>query len=77
MPVAKAVTEIADGTKIDFICDFYDRDGNYQDRYMVGEQWTYSKDAVLSYEDVGAKSKITYLLTDIYYSEYWTPTIEQ
>ena len=44
---------------------------------MVGEQWTYSKDAVLSYEDVGAKSKITYLLTDIYYSEYWTPTIEQ
>lgn len=77
MPVAKAMTEIEEGTKIDFICDFYDYDENYQDSYMLGDQWTYSKNAVLSYEDVGAKTRITYLLTDMYNSEYWTPAIEQ
>ena len=76
MPVAKA-TEIAEGAKIDFLCDFYDYDGNYQDSYKIGDEWTYSSSATLSYEDVGAKSKITYMLTDIYNSEYWTPSIEQ
>lgn len=77
MPVAKGVTEIEEGAKIDFICDYYDYDGNYQDSYYLGEQITYSKDLVYSYEDVGAKSRITYQLTDIYNSEYWTPAIEQ
>ncbi|SEP90893.1 hypothetical protein SAMN02910369_00833 [Lachnospiraceae bacterium NE2001] len=77
MPVAKAMTEIEDGAKIDFICDFYDYDGNYQDSYYLGDQITYNDDLVLSYEDVGANSKITYLLTDIYNSEYWTPALDQ
>ncbi len=77
MAVAKSVTEIEDGAKIDFICDYYDYDQNFKDSYMLGEQWTYRKDATLSYEDVGANTRITYLLTDIYNSEYWTPAIEQ
>ena len=75
MTVAKGVTEIEEGAKIDFICDFYDYDGNYQDSYYLGDQITYSDDLIYSYEDVGSKSKITYLLTDIYNSEYWTPSI--
>ncbi len=77
MPVAKGVTEIEEGAAIDFICDFYDYDGFYQDSYYLGEQITYSDDLVCSYEDVGAGSKITYLLTDIYNSEYWTPALDQ
>lgn len=77
MPVAKAETEIAEGAKIDFVCDYYDYDENYQDSYMLGEQITYSKDLVLSYENVGSNSKVSYVLTDIYNSEYWTPAIEQ
>ena len=40
-------------------------------------QITYSDDLLLSYEDVGAGSRITYMLTDIYNSEYWTPAITQ
>ena len=76
MPVAKAI-EISEGAKIDFLCDFYDYDGNFKDNYMLGDQWTYSSNATLSYEDVGAKTQITYVLTDIYNSEYWTPAIEQ
>ena len=77
MPVAKGVTEIKNGAKIDFVCDYYDYDGNYQDSYYLGEQITYKDDLVLSYENVGANSKVSYLLTDIYNSEYWTPSIDQ
>ena len=77
IPVAKGVTELEEGAKIDFICDYYDYDEHYVDTYFIGEPWTYSKNATLSYEDVQSKSKITYLLTDIYNSEYWTPALEQ
>ena len=77
MTTAKGVTEIAEGTSIDFICDFYDYNGNYQDSYYLGDKWNYSKNAVLSYEDVGSNSKVSYLLTDIYNSEYWTPALDQ
>ena len=75
MTTAKGVTELEAGAKIDFICDYYDYDGNYQDSYMLGDTVIYGDDLTYSYEDVGSKSKITYLLTDIYNSEYWTPSI--
>ena len=75
--VAKGVTEIESGASIDFICDFYDYEGNYQDSYYLGDEIKYSDDLKLSYEDVGAGSKISYMLTDIYNSEYWTPSIDQ
>ncbi len=77
MTIAKGVTEIEEGAKIDFVCDYYDYDQVYQDSYKLGDQITYSKDLVLSYEDVKAPSKVTYLLTDIYNAEYWTPAIDQ
>ena len=76
VPVAKGCTEIEDGATIDFICDYYDYDGFYQDSYLLGDQITYSDDLVFSYEDVGSDTMITYLLTDIYNSEYWTPVVE-
>ena len=77
VPVAKAVSEIEDGAKIDFICDYYDYDENYQGSYLLGDQITYSDNLLFSYESVEAKSKISYVLTDIYESEYWTPSLTQ
>ena len=77
MPVAKGVTEIGEGAKLDFICDYYDYDENYQGSYMLGEQITYSDDLLCSYESVESKSKISYVLTDMYGSEYWTPSLDQ
>ena len=77
MAVSKGVTGLEEGDKIDFICDYYDYDGNYQDSYYLGDTVTYSDDLLYSYEDVGANSKISYMLTDIYNSEYWTPSIDQ
>lgn len=77
MPVAKGVTELKEGAKLDFICDYYDYDENYQGSYMLGDQITYSDDLLCSYESVESKSKISYVLTDMYGSEYWTPSLEQ
>ena len=73
--VAKGVTEIAEGTTIDFLCDYYSYDETYEDTYFLGEQIVYSPDLEISNVDVGADSKITYLLTDIYNQEYWTPAV--
>ena len=73
--VAKGVTEIEEGTTIDFLCDFYSYEGVYQDSYMLGDQVTYSKNMEISNVDVGADTQITYLLTDIYNQEYWTPVV--
>ena len=73
--VAKGVTEIAEGTTIDYLCDFYSYDGVYQDSYYLGEQVTYSSNMEISNVDVGADTQITYLLTDIYNQEYWTPVV--
>lgn len=75
--VAKGVTEIPEGTKIDFLCDYYSYDGVYQDSYFLGEQITYSPNLEISNVDVGAKTQITYLLTDIYNQEYWTPVVPE
>ena len=73
--VAKGVTEIETGATIDFICDYYSYDQVYQDSYFLGDQIKYSPDLEISNVDVGADSRVTYLLTDIYNQEYWTPPV--
>ena len=76
--VAKSMTEINDGDTLDFVCDYYDYDGNYQDSYMIGEQMTVSGKLNISNVDVGDGAvKIMYRFTDIYNQEYWTEAIMQ
>ncbi len=74
--VAKSC-EIEEGAKIDFICDYYSYSGQYQHSYMLGEQISYKEGLEISYTDVGGNTRITYLLTDLYNNEYWTPAIKQ
>ncbi|MBQ8921320.1 MAG: peptidase C11 [Oscillospiraceae bacterium] len=74
--VAKSMTEIQNGDKIDFVCDYYTYDGEYKDSYYLGEQLTVSGDLVLSNTDVGSGTvKITYCFTDMYNQEYWSEAI--
>lgn len=76
--VAKSMTEINDGDTLDFVCDYYDYDGNYQDSYMIGEQMTVSGKLNISNVDVGDGAvKIMYRFTDMYNQEYWTEAIMQ
>ena len=76
--VAKNLTELQNGDKLDFICDFYSYDRVYQDSYYLGEQMTVTKQMKVTNADVGSgKVRITYCFTDIYNQEYWSPAIEK
>ena len=73
--IAKSMTELKKGDKLDFICDYYSYDGDYQDSYYLGEQMTVSDKMEISNVDVGGKVVITYRFTDFYNQEYWSESI--
>ena len=76
--VAKAVDELQEGDTLDFICDYYDYEGNYQDTYPLGEQLTYHDGMrIVNGRLDGQKARITYVFTDIYGNEYWTEVLKQ
>jgi len=64
------------GDKIDFICDYYSYDGDYQNSYYLGEQMTYTGDHQISNVTIDKNAAVaSYLFTDIYCQEYWTPVL--
>lgn len=76
--VAKGMGRLQVGDTLDFLCDYYSYEGEYQDSYYLGEQMTVTSDMVISNVDVGEGAvKVTYRFTDIYNQHYWTPAIEQ
>ena len=76
--VAKSLEQVQSGDTIDFICDYYTYDGQYDDSYMEGEQLKVIGDLKVGEIAVGADHLlISYRLTDIYNNEYWTPIIEK
>ena len=74
--VAKNLTEITPGDTLDFICDYYDYDMNYQDSYFIGDQITVTDNMTISNTNVGNGScHILYRFSDIYNQNYWSEPI--
>ncbi len=74
--IAKVNTEIRVGDQIDFLCDYYDYDGNYQDSYFLGDPIKVTEDLFISNEYVGDGDVfVSYRFTDIYNNTYWTPVL--
>lgn len=74
---AKETTGLADGDKLDFLCDYYDYNGNYQDSYYLGEQMIVTSDMQISNVVIeGGRLLTTYRFTDIYNQNYWTPILQ-
>lgn len=74
--VPKSLTEINIGDKIDFLCDFYSYDGEYQDSYYLSDPVTVSENMTISNVDVGdGEVRLMYRFTDIYNQEYWSEAI--
>ena len=74
--VAKGVEGLTEGDKIEFICDYYSYDGTYQDSYLMGDVVTYTGSNTISNVIIDSdKCTATYMLTDSYNNEYWTPAI--
>ena len=76
--VAKADTMLQMGDVIEPICDRYDYEGNYEDTYRLGPAITYNgsltvSDVTLNPDD-GAPVA-SYVLTDRFAMEHWTPAI--
>ena len=71
---AKSITELEEGDKIEFVCDYYSYEGKYENSYRFGDVMTYNGDHEISnvYIDKDAATA-TYMFTDIYNREYWTP----
>ena len=69
---------IEDGDVIDFICDYYDYEGNFNDRFFLGEPMTVDGELELSDIHLSVdRALYGYCLTDIYGSDRWTPMLEQ
>ena len=74
---AKGSIELADGDELDFICDYYSYDGEYQNTYYLGDPLTISAASgiTLGNMDIGKDTRAVYRITDIYDNKYWTQVI--
>ena len=64
------------GDTLEFLCDYYSYDGNFQNNYYLGEPMTVEEDMVISNVEIpGGTMEATYRLTDIYNQAYWTPVM--
>ncbi|MCR5523635.1 MAG: peptidase C11 [Clostridia bacterium] len=74
--VAKGLESLTKGDKIEFVCDYYSYDGEYQDSYLMGDELIYTGEHTISNVIIDSdKCSAVYLITDIYNNEYWTPVI--
>ena len=75
--IAKGAAGLEPGDEIQFLCDYYSYDGEYENSYYLGDPIEY--DGELTVTDVylpnASDALATYLVTDIYCQEYWTPVI--
>ncbi len=74
--VPKSMTELNTGDRLDFLCDFYSYDGEYQDSYYLSDTVTVTDNMTISNVDVGnGEVRLMYRFTDIYNQEYWSEAI--
>ena len=80
--MAKNMTELNPGDRLDFICDLYTYDGSYEDSYQIGDTLVVPDGGMSALEisntDVGdGKVRMLYRFTDIYGSNHWSEAIEK
>ncbi len=72
---AKNTAPLEEGDEIVFLCDMYNYDQTYEDSRTLGDPLIYRDGLEISNTYVGENTLVTYLLTDIYNQEYWTPVV--
>ena len=75
--VSRGLIELQDGDRLDFLCDFYSYDGEYQDSYFLGEPVIVSGDLSVSDTLLGGTGRVLYRFTDIYQQHYWTEVLPE
>jgi hypothetical protein len=76
--VGKGYFQFKEGDVIDYICDYYTYDGEYESSYYFGEQMVIGSELpAVTYEDVGADPVLEcYMIVDIYQNYSWTESVE-
>ncbi len=74
---AKGLEEIKDGDKLDFTCDYYTYDREFEANYFMGDPMTVSGELTISNKPLGGKTMACYRLTDIYGTEHYTEMIPE
>ena len=73
---AKMMIQIGKGDIIQFVCDYYDYDGNYHDSYKLGNAFTLGETYLIGDAHFKKNYRVTYCFTDIYQKRYWTPALQ-
>ena len=76
---AKMMIAIGEGDRIQFVCDYYDYDGNYRDSYKLGDPITLGSTVEIVNTPISSdlsKCRVTYRFTDLYQQNYWTPVAD-
>ena len=73
--VAKGDISISEGAVIEFLCDYYTYDNQFDSAYKLGEPLTVGSGGLeIVYHELGDTAySVTFRLTDIYSNHYWTP----
>ena len=74
---ARGLIELEAGDRIDFVCDYYTYNGEYEDSYYLGDTLVVSDpdNIKISNTYVGGDYIALYRLVDIYNQEYWTEQV--
>ena len=75
--VSRGLIELQDGDRLDFVCDFYSYDGEYQDSYFLGEPLIVDGELSVSDTLLGGSCRVLYRFTDIYQQHYWTEVLPE
>ena len=72
---AKNLIQVGAGDQLQFLCDYYDYEGNYKDSYFLGDPITLGEEVEIANTPIGGtRTLATWKLTDIYQQPYWTPS---
>ena len=74
---AKNQSELQPGDILEFLCDYYSYEGDYQDSYLLGEPLVVTEEE-LTVGDVPLEgvTQASYRFTDMYGQHYWTPALQ-
>ncbi len=71
---AKNLIQIGKGDRLQFLCDYYDYEGNYRDSYRLGDPVILGEETEIANTPIGNHPvRVTYCFTDYYQQRYWTP----
>lgn len=64
------------GDIVDFVCDKYTYEGEYDNEYYFNERIEITGEPVISYQDIGlGDCYVYYMIQDIYGNNYWTEPV--